>query len=149
MVQLVILPKMLSRNQFKDKSAILTITSETEFVSRIQKGAGFPVFRGSTSFTQDLTESLREAYRHTGIDVMHCESPLVSFECPWSSKIAAMVPNLVLQVMMEERLLERHVKSVLAQMCSGYTSSFGSSSDYLAASKLGTVFSTRSAYHRR
>ena len=114
MVQLVILPKMLSRNLFTEKSAILTITSETEFMSRIQKGASFPIFQGATNFSQSLTESISKAYRQTGIDVMQCESPLVSFECPWNSKIAAMVPNLVLQVVMEERLIEQHVKSVLA-----------------------------------
>ena len=40
---------------------------------------------------------------------------------------------------MEEKLVTQHVKSVLAQMCKGYSQSLGSYKDYLANSSLGMV----------
>ena len=139
---------MLKRNVMPLRSAILTITNDPQFISSIKRGYSFPLFSSATSFTQSLTESLDKAYRDKGIDVMHVTSPLASFESKLTS-YGSIVPNKVLQVVMEERLLSEHVKAVFAQLISGYSKSIGSSNDYLANSKLGVLFSTQKLYHQK
>ena len=70
MVQLVVVPKMLKCEHLTSRSAIVTLTSETEFVGCIQKGASFPVLQGAMSFNRNFSEALHNAYQYQSIDVM-------------------------------------------------------------------------------
>jgi hypothetical protein len=75
---------MIQRNQQNKlkRSGLLTVTSETNLLSRLQEGARFPLFQSSMSFNQEMSTLNRIAYQDQGIDVMQVQTPLVSFENP-------------------------------------------------------------------
>ena len=56
----ILIQKMHLRS---NKSAILTLTSVTSYISRVNLGQGFPILASTSQFTQTLAESVGEASR--------------------------------------------------------------------------------------
>jgi hypothetical protein len=71
------------------------------------------------AFNASLSASLHDAYASQGIDVMHALAPLIAFES-WLQK------GLILEVVMQERMLAAHVRSVLNHLLWGCSESKGS-----------------------
>jgi len=89
------------------------------FEQRMGQVFHFPILRSAMAFNQALTKSLHSQYGDKGIDVMQAMTPYVSFE-NWLSK------GLILEVLMQERMLATHVRAVLNHLRMGYSESFGS-----------------------
>ena len=129
---LVVVPKMLEREKKQAKttekgkkrsrSAILTLKSKSEFLfektSSRKNILQFPILQSAMAFSTSLSESLGKAYQDQGIDFMHAHAPFLAFE-------SAFQYGLILQVLWNERLLKKHVSTVLSDMIQGSSSSTG------------------------
>jgi|Transcript_14660 hypothetical protein len=78
------------------------------------------------AFNAALTEALRENYS-ADIDIMQALTPVVAFESYLSQ-------GLVLEVVMQERLLATHVCSVLNHLMRGHGETHGSLEEALEGS---------------
>ena len=105
------------------RSGLLTVTSEVDLLGRLQPGARFPLFQSAMSFNQEMTHQNRLSYEALGIDVMHVRTPLISFENP---NYIVGERSDVHEVQIQQKLLQQHVVSVLAQLCEGYSETLGS-----------------------
>lgn len=121
LIQQLIVPKMLVRHTRKKKrSGILTLKTQANaiFESIVVKKAAFPILKSTMAFNSALTAAMHEQYSDQGIDVMQAVAPYVAFES-WLKQ------GLVLEVVMQERMLARHVTSVFSHLMQGYADSHG------------------------
>ena len=113
---------MLSRHkQKKLHSAILTLKTHANalFEHKMAQTLQFPILRSAMAFNSTLTAAMHEQYSGRGIDVMQAFAPFVAFES-WLKH------GLILEVVMQERMLAGHVRSVLNHLMQGYSDSHGS-----------------------
>lgn len=75
------------------------------------------------AFNAALTQAMHNHYS-SDIDIMQAMTPLIAFESYLSQ-------GLILEVVMQERLLSSHVRSVLGHLQRGYAHSYGSMSEAL------------------
>ena len=114
---------MLGRHKESNKkirSAILTLKTYANvlFEQNMGQNFQFPILRSSMAFNSTLTDALHSQYQSQGIDVMQVFSPYVAFES-WLSR------GLILEVIMQERMLAAHVRSVLNHLKLGYSRTHG------------------------
>ena len=77
-------------------------------------------------FNAALTRAIQEQFNNE-IDIMQALTPVVAFESYLSH-------GLILEVVMQERLLAAHVRSVLNHLQRGYSETFGSLEETLQSS---------------
>lgn len=109
------------------RSAIVTIRSHANALFEQRLGQTFycPVLRSAMAFNTALTQAMNEQYS-ADIDIMQALTPVVSFESYASQ-------GLILEVLMQERLLAGHVRSVLNHLARGYAETHGSLEDALCS----------------
>ena len=96
------------------RSAIVTVRTNANELFEKRLGSAFycPVLRSALAFNSALTEAMREHYS-ADIDIMQALTPVVAFE-------SYLNQGLILEVLMQERLLSGHVRSVLNHLARGY-----------------------------
>lgn len=70
------------------------------------------------AFNATLSDSLHKQYSGKGIDIIRAVTPYAGFES-WLKR------GLILEVVMQERILARHVKAVLNHLVQGYSETSG------------------------
>ena len=132
LIQQCIVPGMLSRRQQQSqaRSAILTLRTHANavFEERLGRNWSCPVLRSTMAFNSALTQAMYEQFS-ADIDIMQALTPVVAFESYLSQ-------GLVLEVIMQERLLYVHVRSVLNHLQRGYSETYGSYQEALSNSSL-------------
>ena len=96
------------------------------FECRLGQAMDYPILRSALAFNASLSAALRDQYRSSGVDVMQALVPYVSFES-WISR------GLILEVVMQERMLAVNVQSVLNHLVQGYAETHGSIEEALAS----------------
>lgn len=129
LIQQRVVPKMLERKaaQPKVRSAIVTVRSHANSLYEQRLGSTFycPVLRSAMAFNSALTEAMREHYS-ADIDIMQALTPVVAFESYVSQ-------GLILEVLMQERLMAGHVRSVLNHLARGFAETHGSLEDAMCS----------------
>ena len=114
---------MLTRHERRQevRSAILTLKTHANALFEQQMGQTFkfPILRSAMAFNAGLSRALHDSYTNKGIDVMQAFTPYVAFES-WLKH------GLILEALMQERMLAGHVRSILNHLRQGYAESNGS-----------------------
>lgn len=123
MIQQLIIPRMLTRHEQRRqiRSAILTLKTHANalFEQQVGQNLRFPILRCAMAFNENLGRALHQEYSNRGIDIMQAFAPYIAFES-WLRR------GLVLEALMQERMLAAHVRSILNHMRQGYAESEGS-----------------------
>ena len=67
------------------------------------------MLRAALAFNATLSQSLHDCYSDEGIDVMYAQCPFIAFES-WLKR------GLILEVVMQERVLALHIRRTFDQM---------------------------------
>ena len=114
---------MLTRHEKRKeiRSAILTLKTHANalFEQQLAQTFKFPILRCAMEFNANLSRSMHEQYQSQGVDVMQAFAPFVAFES-WLRQ------GLVLEAIMQERMLASHVRAILNHLRMGYAESDGS-----------------------
>ena len=140
MIQQLIVPKMLIRHERRKeiRSAILTLRTHANalYEQEIVQTLKFPILRCAMAFNASLSKAMHDQYKNQGVDVMQAFAPYIAFES-WLRR------GLVLEALMQERMLAAHVRSILNHLRQGYAESAGSWENALSMSDGNAIFRMR------
>ena len=87
-------------------------------------------------FNASLSRAMHDQYQNQGVDVMQAFAPFIAFES-WLRQ------GLVLEAIMQERMLAGHVRAILNHLRMGYAESNGSWENALALTDAKKIFRMR------